>query len=246
MNIAISRGEDEKRPDGWLSPVYGQSRKVSVDHKAMDRNRLAGYSQDAEAVEAFKMLRTKILQQAGGAEDRRVIMVTSPRQGEGKTMITVNLALTFAKEFSQTVLLIDGDLKNQNIHTCLGYKSERGLGDYLYGQVKFEDLVAWPGIEKLTIVSGGSYRSESAELLNSPKMHELMNDLKSRFRERYVIIDAPAALDSADTNVLAPMVDGIIIVVQAGRTLKKDISAALKLLPADRILGFVVNRFPPT
>ncbi len=243
MNIAISRSEDKRRPDGWLSPVYGRSRKVSVDHKALDRNRLVGYSQDTEAVEAFKILRTKILQVAG-AGDRRVIMVTSPRQGEGKTMITVNLALTFAKEFRQTVLLIDGDLKNQNVHTCLGYESERGLGDYLYGQAKFEDLVAWPGIEKLTIVSGGSYRSESAELLNSPKMHELMNDLRNRFRERYVIIDAPAALDSADTNVLAPMVDGIVLVVQAGRTLKKDISAALKLLPTAKILGFVVNRFP--
>ncbi|MFW8602229.1 CpsD/CapB family tyrosine-protein kinase [Desulfobacterota bacterium M19] len=242
MNIAISQSQGEKRPDGWLSPVYGRSRKVSVDHEMLDRNRLVGYSRDAAAVEAFKMLRTKILQ-AAGVEDRRVIMVTSPRRGEGKTMITVNLALTFAKEFSQTVLLIDGDLKNQNIHTCLGYESEHGLGDYLHGQAKFEDLVAWPGIEKLTIVSGGSCRSESAELLNSPKMHKLMNDLKSRFKERYIIIDAPAALDSADTNVLAPMVDGIVLAVQAGRTLKKDISAALKLLPAAKILGIVVNRF---
>jgi len=214
-----------------------------LDHQVLDRNRLVGYFHDAREVESFKMLRTRILQ-AAGEDDRRVIMVTSPRHGEGKTMVTVNLALTFAKEFSQTVLLIDGDLKNQNIHTCLGYDSEQGLGDYLAGQVNFEDLVAWPGIEKLTIVSGGPSRSESAELLNSPKMHDLVGELKNRFRERYVLIDAPAALDSADTSALAPLVDGIVLVVQAGRTLKNDISAALKLLPAEKILGFVVNRYP--
>ncbi len=243
MEIDISRSGGEKKPDGWLSPAYSRSRKVSVNDKALDRNRMVGYFHEAIEIEPFKMLRTSIRQAAGG-EDRRVIMVTSPRQGEGKTMITVNLALTFAKEFSQTVLLIDGDLKNQNIHTCLGYDSELGLGDYLAGQVNFEDLVAWPGIEKLTIVSGGTSRLASAELLNSPKMHDLVCDLKNRFQERYVLIDAPAALDSADTNALAPLVDGIVLVVQAGRTLKKDISAALKLLPTEKILGFVMNRYP--
>ncbi|MEW6427395.1 MAG: tyrosine protein kinase [Thermodesulfobacteriota bacterium] len=243
MELGNLEEAKERRPYGWLSPEYNRSRRVELDRRHLEKNRVVANVHDAAELEAFKMLRTQVLQAAAG-RNCRTIVVTSPRRGEGKTLITVNLALTFAREFSQTVLLVDGDLKEQQVHKLLGYTSTRGLGEFLSGNAEFEDLIVWPGVEKLTVVSGGKSRKDSAELMNSPLMQSLVIDLKNRYPDRCILFDAPPVLDTADVPSFAPLVDGIVLVMEAGRTSKKDIAAALKLLPAEKILGLVINRYP--
>jgi non-specific protein-tyrosine kinase len=173
-------------------------------------------------------------------------MITSALRGEGKTLTAVNLALTFAKAFRQTVLLVDADLRLQRIHEVLGYESGKGLVEYLMEGCPVSEVMVWPGVEKLTVISGGKTIGESSELLGSRGMKELVGEMKNRYPDRYVLFDVAPVLAAADAISLAPLVDHIVFVVEAGRTHARDVERALRLLPQEKILGLVLNRHEPT
>jgi len=226
---------------GWVSPTYHQSRSVTLDPRAIAENRCVAFMSDAPEVEAYRILRTKIMhriREKGG----NTLMVTSALAGEGKTLTAINLALTFAKEFSQTVLLVDCDLRRQKIHDYLKFDSDRGVCDYLLDDCPVSELMVWPGIEKLTLISGGRTISDSSELLGSPRMKELVADLKNRYPDRLVIFDVPPVLATADALAFTPLVDTILVTVREGETAVDDINRALGMLPPDKILGLVLNR----
>jgi non-specific protein-tyrosine kinase len=225
---------------GWFSPSYSNSRKVKLNPQVLAENRCVGYQSDSPELEYYRVLRTHILQQTGGHGN--TVMVTSANPGEGKTLTAINLAFTFAREFKQTALLVDCDLRRQQIHERLGFASDKGLVDYLIKDAPFPDLMVWPGVEKLTVISGGTTVLDSSELLGSLGMKNLVADMKHRYPERYVFFDAPPLLTSADSLAFAPLVDYVLIVVQAGKTSLQDVNRALKLLPSEKILGLVMNR----
>ena len=225
---------------GWFSPSYSNSRHVKLNPQILAENRCVGYQSEAPELEYYRVLRTHILQQTGGRGN--TIMVTSANPGEGKTITAINLAFTFAREFKQTALLVDCDLKSQQIHERLGFASEKGLVDYLIDDAPLSDLIIWPGVEKLTVISGGNTVKDSSELLGSLGMKNLVVDMKNRYPDRYVFFDVPPLLTCADSLAFAPLVDYVLIVVQAGRTSLQDVNRALKLLPSEKILGLVMNR----
>ena len=226
---------------GWVSPSYRVSREVRLDPLVLERNRCVAFNMASPEIEAYRVLRTRILHRTRGAGGT-TIMVTSALPGEGKTVTAVNLALTFAKAFSQTALLVDADLKRQQIHQVLGFESDRGLGDYLRDGCDVSNLIVWPGIEKLTVISGGKRIEESSELLGSPGMRTLVEEMKSRYEDRYIFFDVPPVLAGADAISFAPLVDHILFVVQAGKSSLADVRKALGLLPKEKVLGIVLNR----
>jgi len=173
-------------------------------------------------------------------------MITSALRGEGKTLTAVNLALTFAKASRQTVLLVDADLRLQRIHEVLGYESGKGLVEYLMEGCPVSEVMVWPGVEKLTVISGGKTIGESSELLGSRGMKELVGEMKNRYPDRYVLFDVAPVLAAADAISLAPLVDHLVFVVEAGRTHARDVERALRLLPQEKILGLVLNRHEPS
>jgi non-specific protein-tyrosine kinase len=225
---------------GWVSPSYTISRSVKLNPQTMEENRCVGYQLEAIELEYYRMLRTHILQQTVGKGN--TIMVTSAGPGEGKTLTAINLAFSFAREYTQTALLVDCDLRHQQIHKRLGYPGEKGLVDYLIDDAPLSDLIVWPGVEKLTIISGGKTIRDSSELLGSLGMKNLVKEMKGRYSDRYVIFDVPPLLTCADALVFAPLVDYILIVVQAGKTSLQDVNKALMLLPNEKVLGLVMNR----
>jgi non-specific protein-tyrosine kinase len=225
---------------GWFSPSYNNSRRVKLNPQLLAENRCVGYQSEAPELEFYRVLRTHILQQTGGKGN--TVMVTSANPGEGKTLTSINLAFTFAREFKQTALLVDCDLKRQQIHERLGYLSEKGLFDHLIDDAPLSDLMVWPGVEKLTVISGGKTVKDSSELLGSLGMKNLVADMKTRYPDRYVFFDVPPLLTSADSLAFVPLVDYVLIVVQAGKTSLQDVNRALKLLPSEKILGLVMNR----
>src|SRR5208282_3508067 len=147
-----------------------------------------------------------------------------------------------AKEFKQTALLVDCDLRRQQIHQVLGFPSGKGIVDYLLNDCPIQELFVWPGVEKLAVISGGKTVQESSELLGSPGMKNLVMDMKNRYPDRYVFFDVPPLLTSADSLAFAPFVDYILVMVQAGQTSLQDVNRALRLLPAEKVLGLVMNR----
>jgi non-specific protein-tyrosine kinase len=198
------------------------------------------YNTASPEIEAYRVLRTRILHRTRGGGT--TIMVTSALSGEGKTVTAVNLALTFAKAFSQTALLVDADLKRQQVHHVMGFESDRGLGDYLQDGCGIPELIVWPGIEKLTVISGGKRIEESSELLGSPGMRALVEGMKARYADRYIFFDAPPVLSGADAISFAPLVDHILFVVQADKSSMANVRKALGMLPKEKVLGIVLNR----
>lgn len=226
---------------GWVSPSYDTSRAVVLNPGEIAENRCVAFMSAAPEVESYRILRTKIMhrtQETGG----NTMMVTSAMAGEGKTLTAINLALTFAKEFQQTVLLVDCDLRRQKVHDYLKFASDKGLCDYLLEGCPVSELMVWPGIEKLTLISGGRTINDSSELLGSPRMRDLVTEMKSRYPDRFVIFDVPPVLAGADALAFAPLVDHILMTVQEGQTSIKEVNRALGMLPPDKILGLVLNR----
>lgn len=232
---------NERGKNGWLSPTYNRSRMVNLDPGRVTANRCVGLDSSAREMEYYRVLRTKVLhaaQQRGGNS----IMITSALPEEGKTLTAINLAFTFVREFEQTALLVDADLRRQKVQNYLGLSGGKGLVDYLVDGCSIPDLMVWPGVEKLTIISGGRTVIDSSELLNSPRMRDLMTEMKGRYRNRYLFFDTPPVLCGADALAFAPLVDHILFVVRAGQTPLPDIKRALSLLPREKVIGLVMNR----
>jgi len=240
----FKREQEMQRSSGreeWSSPVYSQSRHVSLDERTMAKNRCIAFLSESPYLDAFKVLRTRV-DILMNSRNFRTIMITSVNPGEGKTLTSINLALAYAKRFDQTVLLVDCDFRRQDVHKYMGIQSDRGLVDYLIHGLPLKDLIIWPGVEKFTFISGGPTVRDSTEIIESPRMRDLVEEVKNRYLDRLVIFDTPPVLYGADTLAFASLVDGIILVVEDGRTAAKDVIKASKLLPAEKLLGFVLNR----
>jgi non-specific protein-tyrosine kinase len=222
-------------------PVYVDSKCCTLDNAGALSRRCVCLASDTPVLDFYKVLRTRILQHAK-PKGWNTLMVTSPRPGEGKTLTAINLALTIAKAFGQTALLVDCDFHQQQIHRYLGLESDRGIVDYLLDGVPLNELIIWPKIDKLTLISGGRTISESAELLGSQRMKDLVMEMKTRYGDRYVIFDVPPVLSGADALTFSQLVDGIIMVVEEGRTPIKEVDKALDLMPKEKFLGFVLNK----
>ena len=240
-DVPVSQDERPKGQSGWKAPVYSESRRFEFDRKKAAQNRCVSLFPESEEIEFYKILRTQI-QQRTKAQGWNTIMITSTQPGEGKTITSINLAVTMAKEFNQTVLLVDCDLRRQKIHDYLGLKSDRGLIDYLIDDQPLNDLITWPNIPHMTLISGGGTIRESTELLGSPKMIALVREMKARYDDRYVLFDVPPILAGADATAFAPLMDGVVMVVEAARTTKKDLKKALSLIPQEKLIGVVLNK----
>jgi non-specific protein-tyrosine kinase len=225
----------------WKPPVYSESARVELDPKMVYENRCVCIAPDAPELDFYKVLRTKI-QHLTCLKGLNTVMITSPQPGEGKTVTVVNLALTFAMAYNQTVLLVDCDLRRQNIHKVLGFENDLNLIDYLVDERPLSELIVWPGIDKLTLISGDRTIDSSAELLGSPRMQNLMGELKSRYPDRYVLVDTTPLLVGADAVALTPHVDCIVMVIEEGQTSMRSVQKAVDMIPREKFIGFVINR----
>ncbi|HUI66720.1 MAG TPA: P-loop NTPase [Nitrospirota bacterium] len=233
--------DQDKNLAGWVSPVYNKSRMVILDPLLLAKNRCLPCLDNPTAEQSFEILRTQVLQRTR-EPFTNTLMVTSALPGEGKTLTAINLAVSIARDFQRTVMLVDSDLRKQSIHKYLGCPGDKGLIDYLIGNTPVSQLITWPGIEKITLISGGRLLHESAEILGSPRMRELVPGMKGRYPDRYIIFDVPPILTGADALTMATLVDKILVVVQAGKTSMDDVKKALQYFPKEKILGLVLNR----
>ncbi len=194
----------------------------------------------SHAAEQYKKLRARLLR-ATRKDFHNTLMITSSESGEGKSLTAANLAVALSNETDYTVLLVDADLRNPSVHRYFGIEPSRGLSDYLKGEADIPDLLVKTGVGKLVILPAGNPSESSAELLSSEKMKMLVRELKLRYRDRYVIFDTSPLLIVADALSLGSFMDGILFVVQEGRTPQKRVAHALALMKGYNILGVVFN-----
>ena len=192
------------------------------------------------AAEQFRKLRTYLLRDKY-SEFPRTIMVTSSTVGEGKTFVSANLAMGIAHDLHTHALLVDSDLRNPQVEQWFGLQGHKGLAEYLTGDGKVSDFLVKTEVEKLSILLAGKVQENPTELMGSKKMEALVQELKSRYNDRYIIFDATPLLATTEPEVLARLVDGIIIVTRAGVTPRETVKQAIAPLEKDKIMGFVLN-----
>jgi capsular exopolysaccharide synthesis family protein len=199
---------------------------------------VAALAPDSPVAEEYRALRTRIAQGENGRQYRALI-VTSPSTGDGKTITALNLALTMAQEFHRRVLLVDADLRKGRLHHLLGLPASPGLSEVLAGEATLDQaLVSLPGLH-LTVLPAGGPTGLPTEMLGSAEMRRSLDLLRTQYDR--IVLDTPPALALADVGVLAPMADGVLMVVRAGRTSRPDIDRALREVHTAPVLGLVLN-----
>jgi capsular exopolysaccharide synthesis family protein len=222
--------------------VYTQTRQVDLYPGWLKQHRIiTGNSRD-EAARAYKVLRTQVSQRMR-QHGWRTLGVTSPGQGEGKTLTAINLSISLALERNQTVLLVDANLDQPSIHSYLGIDVEQGLREHLLDGTPVQKILVHPSIPGLVILPGSAPLNSSSETLSSRPMLQLVQELKRRYPMRWVIFDLPPVLVSDDVLAIAPYLDATLLVAEEGKTMRPELARAAELLQASNqnLIGTVLN-----
>ena len=172
-----------------------------------------------------------------------VIMVTSARPSEGKSFVSMNLALSFIVDEGLNVLLVDADPVQHSILSALDIKSERGLVDLLRDPgLDMADVLLRDAQLRFSVLPGGSTSASATELFSGQRMRELMTAMAARYRDRIIIFDCPPVLASTEPMAIAQNVGQLLFVVEANGTPQVAIRSALDLLSSCHNVSFVLNK----
>jgi len=222
--------------------VYSKTRVVECREEVLRRHRVVAAFERGGFAEGYQLLRTQVLHRLR-ENHWNVLGVTSPRAREGKSLTALNLAITLAMETTQTVLLIDADLKQPTVHTLLGLGNCRGLADYVLEDCSLEDILIHPGLGRLVVLPGGRPIQRSAEALTSMRMSGLITEVKHRYPARVIVVDLPPLLASSDVLAFGPSLDALLLVAGESMTTRQDIKESLALVRgAVPVLGTVLNQ----
>jgi exopolysaccharide/PEP-CTERM locus tyrosine autokinase len=195
----------------------------------------------SSTAEEYRKLKSVLVSLTRQDDFRNTLMVTSSVSGEGKSITALNLAISLAQEYDNTVLLVDADLRKPSLHEYFGLEPKLGLADCLQDGIDPGEALIRTGIGKLTLFPAGKTVRNPVELFSSQRTTELFQEMKHRYPDRYIIIDTPPALLFAETLSLSSLVDGVVFLVREGLTSVQNITDALTALKGAPILGMVYN-----
>ncbi len=205
------------------------------------RGKLAQSPEEAaNVVEAFRTIRMNVTHTLGSAKGPVTITISSPGPGDGKSLVSANLALSFA-ESGYKVVLVDGDIRRGELHRSFGVDRKPGLLDCLSGTANIEQVLRSGGHPNLTMIPCGTRFERGPEMLGSEAMVKLMATLQRRYD--CVIVDSPPLGAGVDPFVLSTLTKNVMLVLRAGETDREFALAKLRLfdrLPVE-VLGAVLN-----
>lgn len=203
-----------------------------------NKRRIALLEPESFIAEQFRVLRSR-LDSMAAESSLKTIAVASANAGEGKSNVSINLAVVTAMSLGRRVLLIDCDMRRPMIQRSLGVDPKFGLAEILTGIATADDAI-WP-IEdtNLDIIGVRARPQNPSELLASAEMRELVTEMAGRYDR--VILDTPASLGLPDARIISEISDGCLLVVRAGTTPRDDVEAALETLDRRRVVGLVLN-----
>jgi capsular exopolysaccharide synthesis family protein len=225
--------------------TYSQTRVWHASPDVLRERRVLVGNSNSDELTAYGMLRTQVLQRMS-ANQWNTLAITSPGAGQGKTLTSINLAISLAREVHHTVLLADFDLRNPSIHRYFDFTPECGVSDYLLHDTPLNQALLNPGIERLVILPGREPLFNSSEMLSSPITTQLVSDLKTRYPSRFILFDLPPLLTTDDTLAFTPSVDAVLLVIEEGKTTRDELQHAVALLQHANIIGTVLNKSEET
>ncbi|MEY4589456.1 MAG: hypothetical protein RL497_1532 [Pseudomonadota bacterium] len=171
----------------------------------------------------------------------RTFGVVSPRQGDGKSTVAHRLALSMARERKHTVMLVDLNVFNPQVHTFFKRKNDVHLGEVLNGALDLSQVIQSTDVERLKIVANAQSGMPGADLMSSFKFEQLVLEIRQRYADRICIFDMPSYLDTNAALTVTPFLDSLLLVVRDGVTQTRDLQAVSRLLGERKILGLVLN-----
>ncbi len=197
-------------------------------------------------VEAYNSINTYI-QFSSGGRSPKLMLVTSPQKGEGKTTTSANLAVTMARTYKGKGIIIDSDMRNPQLHKIFDVENSKGLSGYLTGHSLIEDgFIQKTAMANLDIITAGLRTPNASDLLNSPRLAELLRKLDPEYA--FIIFDSPPVIGFSDSLILSASMDGVIMVARTGRTTREALHQTRKSLENinSRIFGVVLNAMKQT
>jgi capsular exopolysaccharide synthesis family protein len=190
--------------------------------------------------EAIRNVHASVLLSTPGGPPQ-AIMITSPNQGEGKTVLSINLGISLAMQ-GRSVAIIDMDLRKPSLHSVFEKSSQPGLSNFLTGNTSKEEIIAPTDIPNLTIIPAGTIPPNPTDLLASSRLQEFLEELRGRFQ--HLVIDTPPLLGFADARIISPLVDGVMLVIKHHSTPRETgrLARHLLLQMNTRVIGAVLNQ----
>jgi protein-tyrosine kinase len=224
-------------------------RTVTID---LDRLKARGYvtpdMPTSQIADEFRVIKRPIISNAAGRagaklKNGNLVMVTSSLPAEGKTFTALNLAMSVAMEYDNTVLLVDGDVAHPGLPRLIGVPEAPGLLDLLTNdRLDVADALVKTNVEKLTVLPAGSAHRRATELLASEQMVSLLSEIATRYHDRIVIFDSPPLLATTEARVLATHMGQIVMVVAAGSTSQNTLSQALATIESCEVVLMMLNK----
>jgi capsular exopolysaccharide synthesis family protein len=242
--LPVRNGGGSGSSPGAFRLPFRPARNGDLPESGYNKVRLAPllctyYHPDSAEAEAYRTVRTALYCH-NHAQQYRVVQITSPRPGDGKTTLAANLAVSIAQS-GKRVLLVDADLRNPRLHEVYGLANQVGLTSVLAGEARLEEAVHPSPVNGLVILPSGPLPPNPAELLASQRFQEVLDSL----REQYdcVLVDTSALLRVSDPCAIAPRADGILLTVGLARSGRPDAERAREVLDSleVKVLGVVAN-----
>ncbi len=227
------------RSPGFFARLFSGSRSQAVEGaNEANKRRIALLQPDSYVAEQYRSLRGRI-DALASQRPIKTLAVTSANSGEGKSTCAVNLATVTAMSVGRNVLLIDCDLRRPKVHWTLGLQPQVGLAEVLLNQATVTDAIQKLDGINLDILPVRTIPPNPSELLASPEMQRLLEEVSGRYDR--IILDTPACLGLPDAKSVSEICDGLVMVVRADVTPKEEVQAALDILDRRRVVGMVLN-----
>lgn len=191
--------------------------------------------------EQYRKLKSLLVKMTRADHNRNSLLVTSTVGGEGKTITSLNLAITLAQEYDHTVLLMEADLRRPTIMNYLGLQASVGLTDCVLDGLDVGEALVKTGIGKLSVLPAGRPVRDPVEVFSSSRMASILEEVKTRYSDRFVIIDSTPLLPFAEGYILANLVDSVVFVARQDYTPFDKLKEALASLKNANLLGVVCN-----
>jgi capsular exopolysaccharide synthesis family protein len=215
---------------------------IPIDQSHVENNRIVGFGGvSPNALSAYRMIRTRLLQSMR-TNHWRSIAVSSAGMGEGKSLTSINLALSLSREGNQNVFLIDLDMRRPTIAKYLGVSPMRGVQDFFDGRADATQIFFRIGAPGLVVAVATESRDNSSELLSSERLPQLIDYVFTIDPKAVLLLDMPPLLVADDALAVAPHVNAILLVATEGRTKRTDLAAAIELVQHFGLAGVVLNR----
>jgi protein-tyrosine kinase len=191
-------------------------------------------------VNSFRELRTSVAAKL----KRNVVLITSIDSKSGVSYFSRNLAAAIAFDSSKTAILLDCNPKKKSASATFDLLDKNGVCNFITdSSINVEDIIHESGITRFRLVPYGNTEIPVTEAFSHPRFYSLINQLKQKYSDRFVIVDAPPLFTSADARILLDVCDQVILVVPYGKNNKEDIENAARMIGIDKLTGVVFNEF---